>query len=215
VCSCTSLSVFVYRVRALSAAAPIYTRPVCRKAAQVIRQEQESVICFVIGCVPCSCFWLLCIFNQPALFRAIYLFTEKVVTFQLLLFLLVAVVICNSSTSLGWKTTSTELILWSVCYYNISCGSVPSTKIIVCWHFTATAHSRLLHRLTNDSSLARPVCLSLRPLTLDQSFVNLQRPWPRDLKIASWAAVYRVGQKNRGHRLMYIITIAPRCTVLI
>ena len=28
VCSCTSLSVFVYRVRALSAATPIYTRPV-------------------------------------------------------------------------------------------------------------------------------------------------------------------------------------------
>ena len=29
VCSCTSLSVFVYRVRALSAATPIYTTPVC------------------------------------------------------------------------------------------------------------------------------------------------------------------------------------------
>ena len=28
---CTSLSVFVYRVRALSAETPIYTRPVCRK----------------------------------------------------------------------------------------------------------------------------------------------------------------------------------------
>jgi len=135
------------------------------------------VVSFVIGCVPCSCFWLLCIFNQRALFRAIYLFTEKIVTFQLLLFFTSG---CgnmqqfNLSRLKNW--TSTELVLWSVCYYNISCGSVPSTKIIVCWHFTATAHSRLLHRLTNDSSLARPVCLSLRPLTLDQSFVNLQRP---------------------------------------
>ena len=31
VCSCTSLSMFVYRVRALSAATSIYTRPVCRE----------------------------------------------------------------------------------------------------------------------------------------------------------------------------------------